>query len=119
MSELSKHYDPTEVESRWYAWWLENGLFHSEPDADTEEAEVQRGLAAVAHALQVTQSAADDAVDVDEDVDKDEQTAEEARYDSERHGLVPVPVGEQPVETGEDEEDEKEAEDEDEFAEVE
>ena len=25
-------YDPTSVEQRWYSYWEENGLFHSEPD---------------------------------------------------------------------------------------
>ena len=30
MSELSKSYDPTEVESRWYPLWLEKGYFRAE-----------------------------------------------------------------------------------------
>ena len=30
--ELSAKYDPSEVEDKWYAWWLENKFFHSEPD---------------------------------------------------------------------------------------
>ncbi|MBQ6086599.1 MAG: valine--tRNA ligase [Bacteroidales bacterium] len=30
--ELSIKYDPSKVEDKWYAWWLENRFFHSEPD---------------------------------------------------------------------------------------
>jgi len=30
--ELSAKYNPSEVEDKWYAWWLENKFFHSEPD---------------------------------------------------------------------------------------
>ncbi len=33
MNELPQKYNPAEVEDKWYAYWLENGLFHSEPDA--------------------------------------------------------------------------------------
>jgi valyl-tRNA synthetase len=33
MSELSKTYDPAEVEQRLYAWWEERGLFAAQPDA--------------------------------------------------------------------------------------
>lgn len=29
---LSTRYEPTEIERKWYAWWLEKKLFHSEPD---------------------------------------------------------------------------------------
>lgn len=32
MSELATKYDPSEVEDKWYAYWMEHGLFHSEPD---------------------------------------------------------------------------------------
>lgn len=32
MSELATKYDPRQVESKWYAYWEENKLFHSEPD---------------------------------------------------------------------------------------
>ncbi len=32
MSELATKYDPSEVESKWYAYWMEHRLFHSEPD---------------------------------------------------------------------------------------
>ena len=28
MTELPKTFDPSEIESRWYAYWEENGLFH-------------------------------------------------------------------------------------------
>ncbi len=30
--ELSVKYDPSQVEDRWYAYWVENKYFHSEPD---------------------------------------------------------------------------------------
>ena len=30
--ELSSKYDPSKVEDKWYAWWLEKKFFHSEPD---------------------------------------------------------------------------------------
>ncbi|MDD7118909.1 MAG: valine--tRNA ligase [Bacteroidales bacterium] len=30
--ELSSKYDPSKVEDKWYAWWLEQKFFHSEPD---------------------------------------------------------------------------------------
>lgn len=30
--ELSNKYNPSEVEDKWYAWWLDNKFFHSEPD---------------------------------------------------------------------------------------
>ena len=30
--ELAAKYNPAEVESKWYTWWMEHGLFHSEPD---------------------------------------------------------------------------------------
>ena len=30
--ELSAKYDPSQVEDKWYAWWLEQKFFHSEPD---------------------------------------------------------------------------------------
>ena len=32
MNELATKYDPSEVEDKWYAYWMEHGLFHSEPD---------------------------------------------------------------------------------------
>lgn len=32
MSEISATYSPSAMEERWYAYWLQNGLFHSEPD---------------------------------------------------------------------------------------
>ncbi len=31
--ELSAKYDPSQVEDKWYAYWLEHKFFHSEPDA--------------------------------------------------------------------------------------
>lgn len=31
--ELSAKYNPTEVEGKWYSYWLENKFFHSEPDS--------------------------------------------------------------------------------------
>ncbi|MCM1066496.1 MAG: valine--tRNA ligase [Muribaculaceae bacterium] len=33
MKDLPQKYNPAEVEDRWYAYWLEHKLFHSEPDA--------------------------------------------------------------------------------------
>jgi valyl-tRNA synthetase len=30
MPELPKHYDPKAIEDKWYAWWQENGFFHSD-----------------------------------------------------------------------------------------
>lgn len=30
--ELSAKYNPSEVEDKWYAYWLEHGFFHSTPD---------------------------------------------------------------------------------------
>ncbi|MDE6206447.1 MAG: valine--tRNA ligase [Muribaculaceae bacterium] len=33
MNELPQKYNPAEVEEKWYAYWLEHKLFHSEPDA--------------------------------------------------------------------------------------
>ena len=30
--ELSAKYNPSEVEDKWYAYWLEHKYFHSEPD---------------------------------------------------------------------------------------
>ena len=30
--ELSSKYDPSKVEDKWYAWWMEQKFFHSEPD---------------------------------------------------------------------------------------
>lgn len=30
--EIASKYNPKEVEDKWYAYWLENGYFHSEPD---------------------------------------------------------------------------------------
>jgi len=32
MSELATKYDPSEVEDKWYGYWMEHRLFHSEPD---------------------------------------------------------------------------------------
>ena len=33
MEELASKYDPKAVEDKWYAYWLQHRLFHSEPDA--------------------------------------------------------------------------------------
>ncbi|MDE6525641.1 MAG: valine--tRNA ligase, partial [Muribaculaceae bacterium] len=33
MKDLPQKYNPADVEDRWYAYWLEHKLFHSEPDA--------------------------------------------------------------------------------------
>jgi valyl-tRNA synthetase len=32
MMDSASKYDPATVEGKWYAYWLEHGLFHSEPD---------------------------------------------------------------------------------------
>lgn len=32
MNELAKTYSPQEVEDKWYEYWMEHGMFHSEPD---------------------------------------------------------------------------------------
>mgnify|MGYP005979551011 FL=1 len=32
MNELAPKYSPAEVEDKWYAYWMEHNLFHSEPD---------------------------------------------------------------------------------------
>ncbi len=32
MLDLAPKYNPAEVEDKWYAYWMEHGLFHSEPD---------------------------------------------------------------------------------------
>ena len=32
MSELASKYNPSEVEDKWYTYWMEHRLFHSEPD---------------------------------------------------------------------------------------
>jgi len=34
--ELSKAYDPSPIEDKWYAWWLETELFSSTPDEEKE-----------------------------------------------------------------------------------
>ena len=31
--ELSAKYSPSEVEEKWYAYWLKNKFFHSVPDS--------------------------------------------------------------------------------------
>jgi valyl-tRNA synthetase len=31
-SEIPKAYDPSKTEDKWYKYWLDNGLFHSEPN---------------------------------------------------------------------------------------
>ncbi|MBO4943833.1 MAG: valine--tRNA ligase, partial [Muribaculaceae bacterium] len=33
MNELATKYSPSEVEDKWYAYWMKHRLFHSEPDA--------------------------------------------------------------------------------------
>ena len=34
MSEISKVYDPSKVENKWYSYWMEHKFFHSEPNPD-------------------------------------------------------------------------------------
>lgn len=36
MNELATKYDPSEVEGKWYQYWLDHNLFHSEPDPERE-----------------------------------------------------------------------------------
>ncbi len=31
--DIASKYDPTEVEDKWYQYWMENGFFHSTPDS--------------------------------------------------------------------------------------
>lgn len=33
MNDLPQKYSPSEVEDKWYSYWIEHNLFHSEPDA--------------------------------------------------------------------------------------
>jgi valyl-tRNA synthetase len=33
---LSTKYNPSEVEDKWYKYWMDNGFFHSEPNPDKE-----------------------------------------------------------------------------------
>ena len=33
MNELATKYNPSEVEDKWYGYWMEHRLFHSEPDS--------------------------------------------------------------------------------------
>ncbi|MBD5250783.1 MAG: valine--tRNA ligase [Barnesiella sp.] len=33
MNELATKYDPKSVEDKWYGYWMDHGLFHSEPDS--------------------------------------------------------------------------------------
>ncbi|SHH59114.1 valyl-tRNA synthetase [Chryseolinea serpens] len=33
---LSTKYNPSEVENKWYSYWMEHGFFHSEPDPSKE-----------------------------------------------------------------------------------
>lgn len=33
---LSTKYNPSEVENKWYSYWMKNGYFHSEPNAEKE-----------------------------------------------------------------------------------
>ncbi|HEX6983524.1 MAG TPA: valine--tRNA ligase [Balneolaceae bacterium] len=32
LQDIPKHFDPNNVEEKWYTFWEENGFFHSEPD---------------------------------------------------------------------------------------
>lgn len=36
MADNNKTYNPSEVEDRWYSFWMEKGYFHSEPNPDKE-----------------------------------------------------------------------------------
>ena len=32
--EISKKYDPSGIEKKWYGFWEENGFFKADPDCD-------------------------------------------------------------------------------------
>jgi valyl-tRNA synthetase len=32
LQDIPKHFDPASIEDKWYAFWEDNGFFHSEPD---------------------------------------------------------------------------------------
>lgn len=36
MPEISKVYEPKQVERHWYDRWIQSGCFHGEPQADRE-----------------------------------------------------------------------------------
>ncbi len=36
MSELPKHYEPAQIEKKWYQWWIDNGLFRGDSSAAGE-----------------------------------------------------------------------------------
>ena len=33
MNDISAKYDPSQVEDKWYEYWIKNRFFHSEPDS--------------------------------------------------------------------------------------
>ena len=35
LKEIPKAYDPSKTEDKWYKYWLDNELFHSEPNEPT------------------------------------------------------------------------------------
>lgn len=108
-----------------------------EPHPETEEAQVQRGLADVASVLDPQVLPQDieteEDVETEEDIEDEEEVEDEAevdedRYESENHGFVPVPAGEadrveedecvEAVFEGDEDVDEEEDEDEEEEEEV-
>ncbi len=36
MTDIPKNFEPNKIEDKWYSYWEENKLFHSEPDPDKE-----------------------------------------------------------------------------------
>ncbi len=36
MTEIPKNFEPNKIEDKWYSYWEENKLFHSEPDLEKE-----------------------------------------------------------------------------------
>jgi hypothetical protein len=66
------------------------------PPAESEESEVQRGLEAVADALEVADAPREEpwAVEAEEE---EAAPAEEEEYETEEHGLVPVPPSDSPA----------------------
>ena len=59
-TELPKTFNPEEIETRWYSYWEENGLFHADPSVDSEAYSIVipppnvTGLLHMGHALNNT-----------------------------------------------------------------
>ena len=44
---MESKYNPTDIEARWYQYWLDNKLFHSEPDAVNDRGELKEPFTVV------------------------------------------------------------------------